>query len=54
LADHLTVIPILLPLTSAAVMLLLDERRRAVMGGFGMATTVELLITSIVLLRWPT
>ena len=51
LADHLTVIPILLPLTSAAVMLLLDERRRAVKGGIGMATTVTLLITSIVLLR---
>jgi multicomponent K+:H+ antiporter subunit D len=51
LADHLTVIPILLPLTSAAVMLLLDERRRAVKGGIGMATTVALLITSIVLLR---
>jgi multicomponent K+:H+ antiporter subunit D len=51
LADHLIVIPILLPLTSAAVMLLLDERRRAVKGGIGMATTVALLITSIVLLR---
>jgi len=51
LADHMTVIPILLPLTSAAVMLLLDERRRAVKGGIGMATTVALLITSIVLLR---
>jgi multicomponent K+:H+ antiporter subunit D len=51
LADHLIFIPILLPLASAAVMLLLDERRRVVKGGIGMATTVALLITSIVLLR---
>ena len=51
LADHLTVVPILLPLIAAAVMLLLDERRRTLKSGVGIATTVALLIVSIVLLR---
>jgi multicomponent K+:H+ antiporter subunit D len=44
-------VPILLPLVSAAVMLLLDERRRGLKGMIGIATTVALLIVSIVLLR---
>ncbi|MXQ10840.1 monovalent cation/H+ antiporter subunit D [Microvirga makkahensis] len=50
LAEHLIIIPILLPLISGAVMLLLDERRRALKGGIGIATTVVLLIVSIILL----
>ncbi|MBM6584466.1 monovalent cation/H+ antiporter subunit D, partial [Microvirga sp. BT689] len=49
--DHLIIVPILLPLVSAAVMLLLDERRRGLKGGIGIATTVTLLIVSITLLR---
>jgi multicomponent K+:H+ antiporter subunit D len=49
--DHLIIVPILLPLISGAVMLLLDERRRALKGGIGIATTVALLIVSLVLLR---
>jgi multicomponent K+:H+ antiporter subunit D len=49
--DHLIIVPILLPLVSAAVMLLLDERRRTLKGGIGIATTVALLIVSISLLR---
>ncbi|KLK89539.1 monovalent cation/H+ antiporter subunit D [Microvirga vignae] len=49
--DHLIIVPILLPLVSGAVMLLLAERRRALKGGIGLATTVALLIVSIVLLR---
>ncbi|MBJ6126027.1 monovalent cation/H+ antiporter subunit D [Microvirga splendida] len=51
LADHLIIVPILLPLVCAAVMLLFDERRRDLKGGIGIATTVALLIVSIVLLR---
>lgn len=51
LADHLIIAPILLPLISAAVMLLLNERRRGLKGGIGIATTVALLIVSIALLR---
>ncbi|MGO4573313.1 monovalent cation/H+ antiporter subunit D [Microvirga sp. 2TAF3] len=51
LNDHLIIVPILLPLVSGAVMLLLDERRRILKGGIGMATTVALLIVSVMLLR---
>jgi len=50
LAEHLIIIPILLPLISGAVMLLLDERRRALKGGIGIATTVVLLVVSLTLL----
>ncbi len=51
LMDHLIIMPILLPLVSGAVMLLLDERSRGLKGGIGIATTAALLIVSIVLLR---
>ncbi|MBM6584475.1 monovalent cation/H+ antiporter subunit D, partial [Microvirga sp. BT689] len=49
--DHLIIVPILLPLVSGAVMLLLNERRRTVKSGIGIATTVVLLIVSVTLLR---
>ena len=49
--DHLIIVPIVLPLISAAVMLLLEERRRSLKGGIGIATTVILLIVSLVLLQ---
>jgi multicomponent K+:H+ antiporter subunit D len=49
--DHLIIVPILLPLVSGAVMLLLDERRRGLKGGIGIATTVTLLVVSVMLLR---
>ena len=49
--DHLTILPILLPLVSGAVMLLLDEHRRPLKGMIGVATTVALLIVSVALLR---
>ncbi|MBZ6078448.1 monovalent cation/H+ antiporter subunit D [Microvirga puerhi] len=49
--DHLIIMPILLPLVSGAVMLLLDERRRTLKAGIGIVTTVTLLIVSIILLR---
>ncbi|WP_201864993.1 monovalent cation/H+ antiporter subunit D [Microvirga soli] len=51
LADHLIIVPILLPLVSAAVMLLLNERRRGIKGVIGIATTAAVLIVSIVLMR---
>lgn len=49
--DHLIVVPILLPLISAAVMLLMNERSRALKGGVGIATTFMLLLVSVALLR---
>jgi multicomponent K+:H+ antiporter subunit D len=49
--NHLIIAPILLPLVSAAVMLLLAERRRALKGVIGIVTTIILLIVSILLLR---
>jgi len=51
LAEHLIIVPVLLPLLSGAVMLLLNERSRIIKGGIGVATTVALLIVSIMLLR---
>jgi multicomponent K+:H+ antiporter subunit D len=51
MTDHLIIAPILLPLVSAAVMLLLDERRRALKGAIGIAATLALLTVSIALLR---
>jgi multicomponent K+:H+ antiporter subunit D len=49
--DHLIIVPILLPLVTAAVMLLLNERRRVLKGGIGIAATLALLIVSILLLH---
>ncbi|MEZ0170655.1 monovalent cation/H+ antiporter subunit D [Microvirga sp. TS319] len=49
--DHLIILPILLPLVSGAVMLLLDERHRLLKGTLGIATTLGLLTISIALLR---
>ncbi|WP_114944576.1 monovalent cation/H+ antiporter subunit D [Microvirga calopogonii] len=49
--DHLIIVPIVLPLISGAAMLLLEERRRSLKGGIGIATTVILLIVSLVLLQ---
>ncbi|EIM24625.1 monovalent cation/H+ antiporter subunit D [Microvirga lotononidis] len=49
--DHLIIVPIVLPLVSGALMLLLEERRRALKGGIGIATTVILLVVSIFLLQ---
>ncbi|SCY70667.1 monovalent cation/H+ antiporter subunit D [Microvirga guangxiensis] len=49
--DHLIIVPILLPLISGAVMLLLAERSRALKGGIGIATTLVLLTVSVGLLQ---
>jgi multicomponent K+:H+ antiporter subunit D len=51
LTEHLIIIPILLPLLSGAVMLLLNEQRRILKGVIGLATTIALLVVSIMLLR---
>ena len=48
---HLIIVPVLLPLVSAAVMLLLNERRRVLKGAIGLATTVALLAVSLILLH---
>ncbi|MCG7394588.1 monovalent cation/H+ antiporter subunit D [Microvirga sp. ACRRW] len=49
--DHLLIVPILLPLISGAVMLLLAERQRVLKGAIGIATTLALLIVAIILMR---
>lgn len=49
--SHLIIIPVLLPLVSAAAMLLLNERRRVLKGAIGLATTVTLLVVSLMLLH---
>lgn len=49
--DHLIIVPVLLPLISGAVMLLLDERHRRLKAGISIATTTALLIVSIMLLQ---
>ncbi|WP_262031176.1 monovalent cation/H+ antiporter subunit D [Microvirga sp. Mcv34] len=49
--DHLIIVPIVLPLISGALMLLLEERRRSLKAGIGIATTVILLVVSLVLLQ---
>jgi multicomponent K+:H+ antiporter subunit D len=51
MTDHLIIVPILLPLASGAVMLLLAERRRILKAVIGGATTVALLAVSVMLLR---
>lgn len=47
--DHLTILPILLPLAAAAGMLLFDERRRRLKAGIGVAATALLGVASIAL-----
>jgi multicomponent K+:H+ antiporter subunit D len=49
--DHLIIVPILLPLVSGALMLLLAERRRVLKGVIGVATTFALLAVSVMLMR---
>jgi multicomponent K+:H+ antiporter subunit D len=49
-SDHLSPVPIVLPLAVSALMLLFDERRRALKRAMAAGTTVALLATSIALL----
>lgn len=49
---HLIVVPILLPLLTAALMLLLGERRRVWKAGFNVASSLLGLVVAVALLRW--
>lgn len=51
LADHLIIAPIVLPLLTGALLLLLDDRRRPVKAGLAVAVTAALLVISVLLLR---
>ena len=48
--DHLVAVPVLLPLATAAVMLLLDEKRRALKSLVNIASTLIGLAVAVALL----
>ena len=50
--SHLVVAPVLLPLATAALMLLLGEKRRTANAVIGLASTFASLLLAIVLLAW--
>ncbi|MFZ0851228.1 MAG: monovalent cation/H+ antiporter subunit D [Hyphomicrobiaceae bacterium] len=50
--EHLIVVPIVLPLVSAALMLLLDERRRSLRAAINVLSTLILLGVAVALLRF--
>lgn len=50
-SDHLVILPIILPLFTAATMLLLNERRRSLKAGLSLLTLTGLLATAIALLH---
>src|SRR5699024_7294246 len=52
LVDHLMVLPILLPLFSAALMMLVEGRGHRLKGALNLLSTVLLVAFSIVLLGW--
>jgi len=49
---HLVIAPVLLPLLTAALMLLLGEKRRRLKAWVNMASTLAGLVLSVALLRW--
>ena len=49
--DHLMIAPVVLPLVLGAVMLLLDERRRAIKASISIASTLSLVGVAIALLQ---
>ena len=51
MAEHLLILPILLPLFAGAVLLLFDERRHALKAGINIVSTLLLLALSVALLR---
>lgn len=51
LREHLVIIPVILPLTAGALILLLDERRYALKGALSVISTLLLVITAIWLLH---
>ena len=48
--DHLVILPILVPLVAGAAMILVGERRRAIMVGLGLASTIAMLVIALMLL----
>lgn len=48
--DHLLILPILVPLIAGAAMILAGERRRPVMAGLGLASTLIMLVIALALL----
>jgi multicomponent K+:H+ antiporter subunit D len=48
--QHLMVVPVLLPLLTGAVMLLLDERRRSLKAMLNLASTLALVVVAVLLL----
>lgn len=48
---HLIILPILLPLATAALLLMFDERRRTLKSAINLASTVLLLVLAVVLMR---
>jgi multicomponent K+:H+ antiporter subunit D len=50
LADHLVIVPVLLPLVTGAFLLLLDERRRALKATVSLVSTVLLVAVAVALL----
>jgi multicomponent K+:H+ antiporter subunit D len=50
--EHLIVVPIVLPLVSAALMLLLDERRRSLRAAINVVSTLILFGVAVALLRF--
>lgn len=51
IADHLVILPIILPLIAAAAMLLFDERRRRLKAGLSLLTLAGILAASIALMH---
>src|SRR3546814_17296975 len=50
-ANHLVIVPILLPLLEGSTVLLLDERPRALRAGISLAATLALVVVAGPLLR---
>ena len=51
IADHLVILPILIPLAAAAVVLLVDDRSRSVKAAINVGSTLLALVVAVVLMR---
>lgn len=51
IADHLIILPVILPLATGALLLMFDERRHSLKGAISIASTMALMCIAIVLLR---
>jgi multicomponent K+:H+ antiporter subunit D len=50
-ADHLIIVPVILPLATGAFLLLFDERRRLLKATVSLIAAIALMLTAIILLR---